>query len=145
MCDAPNVGFAVIVGCASLLSFHVHAQKNQDGMPDPITATEFGYASATEALAALKKRPEVGISIREGWTIAADPKNFTTWTFTPLAHPASPAAIKRTVARDSAGNMGMVMAVKCGGTKLACDKLVAEFTAMNERARDEIRAKQKGK
>ena len=60
MCDAPNVGFAVIVGCASLLSVQAYAQKHNDGMPDPISATQFGYASAAEALAALRKRPEVG-------------------------------------------------------------------------------------
>ena len=60
MFDASSVVFAVIVGCVSLLSAYAYAQKNIHGMPDPISATQFGYTSAAEALAALKKRPEVG-------------------------------------------------------------------------------------
>jgi hypothetical protein len=65
----------------------------------------------------------------------------TLWSFTPSGHPAHPAAVRRTVIRQG-DDIGVKMAVHCEATKAACDRLVADFKALNERMREDLAKKQ---
>ena len=90
-----------------------------------------GYPSVAAALEALKARPDVKISAQNGWTIVDDRATGTLWSFTPPNHPAHPAAVKRTVV-ERAGEVFVEMSALCQASKVACDKLIAEFRDLNE-------------
>ncbi len=91
-----------------------------------------GYPSVAAALAALKARSDVNISVQGGWTIVNDPVEKALWSFTPPNHPAHPAVVKRaTVERD--GQVFINMRALCQAEKAACDKLIVEFQELNEK------------
>jgi hypothetical protein len=90
-----------------------------------------GYPTVDAALKALRARNDVNISVRDGWTIVDDPAN-TIWSFTPPDHPAHPAVVKRAVV-SRGGEVGLDMTALCQASKVACDKLIEEFKAMNLR------------
>ena len=91
-----------------------------------------GYPTVAAALEALKARSDVKISVQGGWTIVEDRAASTYWSFTPPGHPAYPAAVKRTVVQRD-GAFAIDLTALCEAQKAACDKLVADFQAMNER------------
>jgi hypothetical protein len=98
-----------------------------------------GYPTVAAALEALKARSDVSISAQGGWTIVDERSASTLWSFTPPGHPAHPAAVKRTiVSRDDA--VAIDMTALCQATKVACDKLMAEFRELNERLSQSIRS-----
>jgi hypothetical protein len=99
-------------------------------LPEAPNST-IGYASAAEALAALRVKPGVEISTQKGWTVATDSPARTIWSFTPAAHPAHPAAVKRSVVQQG-DQVSLEMKVLCQAGKAACDDLVRDFTALNE-------------
>jgi hypothetical protein len=94
-------------------------------------------------LAALRAKPGVSITQQDGWTIAEDRENDTVWSFTPSDHPAHPAAIKRALVKTG-DTISLVMSAKCGASKAACDKLIDEFRAMNERVRENLQGNDPG-
>jgi hypothetical protein len=97
------------------------------------------YSSVEEALATLRARRDVKISEQGGWTVVQDVQDdLTMWSFTPSNHPAYPAVVKRTFFQDQSGAWHVDMRVKCRGTKANCDKLVADFRALNEQMRQAI-------
>lgn len=99
---------------------------------------EIGFATVAEALAALRSRPGVQISQQGGWTIVTESASGTIWSFTPSDHPAHSSAVKRSVvSRD--GSTYIDMKVLCEANKTACDKLVADFQQLNQRAAGSIR------
>jgi hypothetical protein len=100
--------------------------------------SSIGYPSVAVALADLHSKPEVRFSIQNGWTIAEDRSRFTVWSFPPEGDPAYPSAVKRTAVQTSSG-VNMDMKILCQSTQAACDKLVADFNAMNERMRDSFK------
>lgn len=112
--------------------------------PDSPEATQFGYPSPEAALAALRERPGVSIYQQGGWTIADDKLNFSLWSFTPPNHPAHPTAIKRVIVKTPNGDISVTMIARCGAEKSACDKLIAEFRAQNDRIGERIRKEQGG-
>lgn len=91
-----------------------------------------GYASVSAALEALRARKDVSIRVDQGWTVIEDRANASVWSFTPQGHPAYPAAIRRTLV-ERGGNVAIDMKVLCQAAKDPCDRLVAEFQAMNEK------------
>ena len=95
--------------------------------------TEVGYPTVAAALANLTKRTDVEISTVRGWTIIADRKAFTVWSFAPSTYPAYPAVVKRTVRGRAEGGSDVNISVLCEATKGACDQLVREFYAMTNR------------
>jgi hypothetical protein len=100
-----------------------------------------GYSSVAEALEALKAKSGANVTVQQGWTIVDDRPGNAFWSFTPPGHPAHPAAIKRSiVSRD--GGMYVDMSALCQAEKAACDKLIEEFKALNERMRSDIRPPQ---
>jgi hypothetical protein len=112
--------------------------------PDSPEATQFGYPSPEAALAALRERPGVSVYQQGGWTIADDKLNFSLWSFTPPDHPAHPTAIKRVIVKAPNGDISVTMIARCGAEKSACDKLIAEFRAVNDRMAETIRKEQGG-
>jgi hypothetical protein len=113
-----------VTGCLSI-SAAALAQPGESGQG-------IGYPSVAAALAALKARSDVNISVKEGWTIVNDPAEKALWSFTPSNHPAHPAAVKRaTVERD--GQVFINMRALCQAEKSACDKLIAEFQELNQK------------
>ena len=113
--------------------------------PDSPEATRFEYASPEAALAALRERPGVILHEEDGWILADDKANYTLWSFAPPDHPAYPAAVKRVIVKAPDGDLSIVMTARCGASKAACDKLIAEFRATNERIVENIRAGAKRK
>lgn len=126
--------YRVLFFALSLLYLGPHgpavAQQSNSG-------SGIGYPSVAAALDALKARNGVKISVQGGWTIVDDPSEKALWSFAPSDHPAFPAAVKRsTVERD--GGVFIDMRALCQATKLACDKLMAEFQELNERMRRDL-------
>jgi hypothetical protein len=91
-----------------------------------------GYPTVAAALEALKAKNGVKISIQGGWTIVEDASDNSFWSFTPPGHPAHPTAVKRYAVQKD-GATSIQMKALCQTEKAACDKLIAEFTALNER------------
>ena len=98
-----------------------------------------GYPTVAAALEALKARSDVKISARDGWTIIEDPKERALWSFVPAGHPAYPAVVKRAVVVKADGMASIWTGALCQAEKTPCDRLMADFQALNERARDEVR------
>ena len=101
-----------------------------------------GYPTVAAALEALKARSDVNITVRDGWTIVHDPVARAYWSFTPRGHPAYPAAVKRTVVTREDGQQLLDMTALCQAEKAPCDRLIADFTAMNERMAADMRQRQ---
>jgi hypothetical protein len=102
-------------------------------------ASSIGYSSVAAALKDLQSKPDVKLSVQNGWTIAEDRSHFTLWSFAPESDPAYPSAVKRTAVQQPGGIVTMNMRVLCQSTQAACDKLVADFNALNERMRDSFK------
>lgn len=92
--------------------------------------TSIDYPSAEAALASLKAREDVKLSVEGGWTIADDKANRTLWSFTQPGHPAHPAAVRRTVVLEN-GQPSIRMTSLCQASRLACDNMLEEFRRMN--------------
>ena len=104
----------------------------QQGSP---RLSSIGYPSVAAALEALKAKSDIKTSVQAGWTVVED--GMTLWSFTPPGHPAHPAAIKRTLVEKD-GAWHVEMNALCQADKTACDKLMAEFQALNEKMRESI-------
>lgn len=89
-----------------------------------------GYPSAEAALDALKARPDVAVTVENGWTLADDKANRTLWSFTSPGHPAHPAAVRRTVVLEG-GKVSIRMNALCHAKKEACDSMLDEFRRTN--------------
>ena len=107
---------------------------------DAHAGSSIGYPSVAAALKDLRSKPDVNFSEQNGWIIADDRSHVTVWTFAPQGDPAYPSVVKRTVVQQGKG-ISMDMKVRCESSQSACDKLVADFNALNERVRDSLKAK----
>ncbi len=105
---------------------------------DEKDTASIGYSSVAAALADLHSRPDVKFTVQNGWIIAEDRANYTIWSFPPQGDPAYPSAVKRTAVQSGTG-INMDMRVLCQSTQAACDKLVADFNALNDRVRDSLK------
>jgi hypothetical protein len=116
---------SVLCGIVLLIATHAFAQQAE---PE----RGIGYPSVAAALEALKARSDVHISHHGEWTIANDARDGAIWSFAPPSHPAHPAVVKRSaVQRD--GQVWIDMRALCQAEKAACDKLMEEFKALNQR------------
>jgi hypothetical protein len=104
-------------------------------------ASSIGYSSVAAALADLHSNPEVKFSVQNGWTIVEDRNHFTLWSFAPEGDPAYPSAVKRSAVQAFGGSVNMDMRVLCQSTQAACDKLVADFNVLNDRAAQSLQGK----
>ena len=103
--------------------------------PETVGTKGIGYPTVSAALEALRARTDVAISSQGGWTIATDSSRKTFWSFTPPGHPAHPTAVKRTVVEKD-GAIFIEMGVLCQSERVACDKLMSEFQALNDTIRE---------
>jgi hypothetical protein len=108
---------------------------------DPRKSSGIGYPSVAAALADLHSKPEVIFREEGGWTIAEDRSHYTLWSFATEGDPAYPSAVKRTAVQEADGSVTMNMNVLCEATQDVCDKLVANFNELNERAQDSLKSK----
>ena len=106
---------------------------------DTAKGSSIGYPSVAAALADLHSKADVKFSVQNGWTIADDRSHFTLWSFPPEGDPAYPSVVKRTAVQQGKG-ISMDMKVLCQSTQAACDKLVADFNALNERMRNSFKS-----
>src|SRR5712692_8164957 len=91
-----------------------------------------GYSSVEAGLGALRVRKDIGVSVRDGWTIFSEEGGLTLWSFTPDNHPAHPAVVRRQMTQKD-GAWYVNMNTLCEATKAACDKLIEDFRVLNER------------
>jgi hypothetical protein len=108
-------------------------------VPNSTKSSGIGYPSVAAALADLHSKPEVIFREEGGWIIAEDRGHYTLWSFATEGDPAYPSAVKRTAVQESGGSVTMNMNILCESTQDACDKLVANFNELNERARDSLK------
>jgi hypothetical protein len=105
------------------------ADKDQSGI---------GYPTVAAALEAVKAKPGVRVSVRDGWTVMDDRATMTVWSFTPTGHPAHPTAVRREVKQAKDGSVSVQQSVLCQAQKPACDKINAEFVELNNKMRRAI-------
>ncbi|MCA6112116.1 hypothetical protein [Bradyrhizobium cenepequi] len=96
------------------------------------------YPTVASALAALRVKGGVNASMQSGWTVIEDASTLSLWSFVPDGHPAYPAAIHRKVIKEG-DNIAIQMNVLCEAPKPACDALVAEFTKLNGKVREDLK------
>jgi len=124
---------AILVPLSTAVS--TSAQKTSPNTEAQAQLPSIGYPSVAAALEALRAKSNVKISNEGGWTIVDDRENQTIWSFTSSNHPAHPAAIKRIIVQKGDG-IHLEMSALCQAEKPACDKLVAEFQALNDKIRE---------
>jgi hypothetical protein len=94
----------------------------------PSDPNSIGYPTVDEALTAVRARPGIAESQRDGWTVIEDKAHQETWFFSPPGHPTHPAVVKRTVVKKSGDSMTQTAAM-CSSNQTECDKLVAQVNA----------------
>ena len=103
--------------------------QSTDAIPYPTVAVAFD---------SLRAKSGVEVSNQSGFTVITEPATYTLWTFTPAGHPAHPTVVRRQMVREG-DDVFSHMQVKCEAAKPACDKLVAEFKALDEQIRERLR------
>jgi hypothetical protein len=125
---------------ANCPNYHPPSAIGQQGPLPEQPDADIGYPTVASALAALRAKPGVEISMVRGWTVIDDRAAATLWSFPPPSDPAYPAAVKRQVVQD--GNASsLVMTIKCEASKPACDKLVLQFNQLNDALRERLQSK----
>jgi hypothetical protein len=102
------------------------AQQAKNSRP-----SKMEYPNVATALDALRTKSGVTVKVEAGWTVIEDRATMSIWSFTPSGHPAHPATVRRAVIQQG-DKIFVEMSVLCEAAKSACDKLVAEFEALNE-------------
>ena len=106
--------------------------------PVPEEKTDIGYPSPKAAEEALRAKPGVAISEKDGWLVVVDKGEQTVWTFALHSNRAYPTAVKRTV-EGTKGNVSMNMNVQCGSSKEICDEVVRSYQALNDQVAASVR------
>jgi hypothetical protein len=105
-----------------------------------VYSSTIGYPTVEAALKDLHSHADVEFREEHGWTTASDKSHNTVWSFPPEGNPAYPSAVKRMAVQDGKG-VSMKMDVLCQASLNACDKLVEDFNALNERVRQSMQPK----
>ena len=122
----------LLLGLATLA---VHAQ--------PAEAGRIEYPSVAAALKALEARDGDGTVVThpEGWTIVNEPLATAQWSFVPASHAAYPAVVRRVIRRGANGTVSVDTTSLCEAGAAACEQLLAEFAALNDRITQAARAR----
>lgn len=140
MCNTSQVVALFAMVLAVQVSF---AQSGQTASTSEATGESvIAYATVQEALDALKARPEVRVETTkpDAWTTVSETGDVQ-WSFTPASHYAYPAVVRRATKKDAQGNLSLEMTSLCQAPKPSCDQLIKEFVALNERIRQEVKAR----
>jgi len=123
---------AVVAGCSG--------RSPPSSPSSESNGSSIGYATVADALTALRAKPGTEIGEQDGWTIIQEPeseKSIALWSFAPATDPAHPSAVKRVVVERD-GSVQIEMKVLCEAKKDACDELVRDFQALNERMKQDF-------
>lgn len=101
------------------------------------------FASTEAALEALRGKPGVTEWSKNDWIIIDDQAEHVLWSITTPKNVLHPSMVKR-VFVEKEGVVTVEMSIKCGVSKEACDGLVRAFRDLNDRLRDNIRARGEG-
>jgi len=114
--------------------------RAQDAPPTP---PPIEYTTVAAALKALEARDGNGTIVvhSEGWTIVHEPMAAMQWSFTPPGHGAHPAVVRRIIRRAPGGAVSVDTKLLCEAAAAECDKLQAEFLAMNDRITQAVKAR----
>ena len=113
-----RTAFCSTVFAAIYLSGPIRAQSVQ---------SDIGFSSPQVALQSLRARgADIEFSEQAGWTVALDKANKTVWLFAHQGDPAYPTVVKRAPTQTAKGWV-IGSRIMCGGTQVACDKVVASF------------------
>ena len=114
--------------------------SDSSGATQISAAAQFGFRTVEEALSALKADPTVTITITkpDSWVIANQSSTKLQWSFTPPGHYAHPMVVKRAIKADAKGDVRVETTSLCQAEKTACEKLLGEFTQMNEALRASV-------
>lgn len=127
------IAFALLAGSAL-------AQQQQQ---QAASSTRIGYPSVAAALQDLASRDGNGtiVTHSEGWTVINEPLASAQWSFAPKDHAAWPAVVRRIIKRGPGGAVSVDTAQLCEGPAAACETMLAEFAAMNERITQAVKAR----
>jgi len=127
----------IVLACAAPLAV-AQSEASPSAAARPIE-----FATVAEARAALEARDGNGTIVThpEGWVVVNEPMASAQWTFTLPGHAAHPAVLKRVIRRSADGAVSVETMPLCEAPKLACEQLVAEFAAMNDRITQAVRAR----
>lgn len=127
-----TAAWGALIGPAAL------AQSADPAAPPPI-----GYAHVDAALQDLTAQDGQGTVVAhvDGWTIVNQPMAAAQWSFTPPGHPAHPAVVRRTIVRGPNRAVTVDTGLLCEGPASACEQLKTEFTAMNDRIAQAVKAR----
>ena len=134
----PNVCSILLVVALSLA-----ASTTASAQTTAPPATKIGFASVAEALKALEERDGDGtvVTHADGWTTINEPLASAQWSFTPSGYYAFPAVVRRVIKRSPGGAVSVETTSLCEAPEAECNKLLAEFAAMNERITQATRAR----
>lgn len=101
------------------------------------------YGSVAQALSALAGMDGNGtvVTHTDGWVVINEPLASAQWSFTPAAHAAYPAVVRRTVRRSADGAVAVETASLCEAGDAACANLLREFANLNDRITQSVRAR----
>jgi hypothetical protein len=101
------------------------------------------YSSVADALATLASMDGNGtvVTRTDGWVVINEPLAAAQWSFTPTAHAAYPAVVRRTVRRSADGAVFVETASLCEAGEAACASLLQEFATLNDRITQSVRAR----
>jgi hypothetical protein len=127
-----------------LTAFALAACSTTGAGPDasnavPSDPNSIGYPTVDAAVTAVRARPGIQESQRDGWTVIEDKAHKETWLFSPPGHPAHPAVVKRTEMKKFGEPMTQTAAM-CTASQTECDKLVAEINASGGNTNSQIQA-----
>lgn len=122
---------------ASMLATSARAQA------PAVDATRLPFDTVASALKDLESRDGNGtiVTHSDGWTIINEPLASAQWSFTPEGHPAHPAVVRRVIRRGPGGAVSVETASLCEAPLGACEKLLEEFAALNDRITQAAKAR----
>jgi len=96
--------------------------------------------TVAETLEKAKALPGASVTTTkpDAWVIVSETGGMKIWSFTPSTHYAYPAVVLRHLKVKDNGDLYVEMTGHCEADKAACDKLMKEFEALNERMRQQV-------
>lgn len=110
----------------------------------PAPVPPIPYPSVAAALSALEARDGNGTVVThsdDGWVIINEPLAAAQWSFAPKTDPAYPAVVRRVIQRGPDRRATVDTARLCEGPAAACEALMTQFTALNDRITQAARAR----
>lgn len=143
---APRLLALSVLAATPMALFAQLAEPESTASSAASTASVIGYKTVAEALESLKALAGARVTITQpdSWVIISEPGGMVVWSFTPPSHAAHPAVVRRAVVVGSDKMARLQMSGLCEAQKAPCDKLMAEFRELNDRAARSVQDRMKG-